>query len=1495
MERRPRVTLATMPPWLPDCPPLGLACLAAYLRACGVPATVLDLNILCYDRSPSALRVLWQQDNKNAWERRDLFQQTLESLEPHFEEATHAVLASKPDLVGLSVAAPKQLATIELVSRLREAGLRCPIVLGGPACLTPQDISFFTSRIPGEIACFAIGEGEETLAACVDAFVQTGGCSGVAGTANEVDGSIVVNAPRLPVSDLDALPLPGFEEFPLGQYAVPSLAIEWSRGCVGNCAFCQTRAQWKEYRKKSPGRVVQELDHYVKRLGIRHFSLCDSAVNGCLKTLEAICQRIVDERLELKWTGCFIGRPGLSRQLFRVMRLSGCYRLDVGLESGSAAVTRNMRKPGLPVHVGETLRLATKEGIETHLFVIVGFPGETEEQFGETLAFLSAHRENITSVRSVNTPFVMEGTDLRLRPERYGIQLAPYGDSWGCLWTGDDGSTIALRNERVERTLTLLRSLEIPCELSSSDDLKSQWMEVCPTREESSGGHAEVCAEASSRDVAAEAAGTPDIVLCQCPAWGLDTPPLGIACLVEFLQERGVAVTFMDFNKEVYRSRDAEIEDRWRTDQSWAWFEVPEFDYIRLHTRRQIEACADGLIGSEAPVVGFSVARSSLRFSVEVAERVRRLSPERVVVFGGPSCSVARERQLIPRDVVDYVVVGEGEHTLYELMSRLQTQLDLSQVPGLVDWREGQALRLRPPELNLSRFPFPRYRGAPAGDYSWNVVPILWSRGCVRRCAHCGDLAHWKTYRARSVDNTVEELLFHQAQGRSRFCFVDLVLGADPPAFVSLCERLAAAEFAGTWSGRLLPSRELAVADFELACRAGCRKLTLCLPSCSQGVLDGLQAGLSVEQADHALRCASRAGIATQVDVVVGYPGEDSPDFVEGLQFLERNKAHIGEITCIRPCAIEPHSRLERMREEYGIHLPVGGHAGQWHDGGWNNASFRTKRTFEARVFAQTRGLPVNGIDLPAHVRDDVPLLNEMRRRFDRYAEENAKAERFAADNLALAALREDRNPPPGPDTLEIELSSVCTANCIGCWCHSPLLGRKEGTSGEQSFLSFPTVKAVLEDAAALGVRSVQLTGAGEPTLHPQFDEILVLVKDLGFHCNLVTNVLHLTPQRAELLVQHGVNLITASLWAGSPETYRAVHPNLAKTAFETVTRNLRHVSDAKREAASPLPHVKLYHVLCRPNVGDAGMMVEHAREVDADSVEFTPIDIIPGKTDGLALRSDDVETLRQLLQDLAEHPDQILRRPEGSYHEDAPHQDTSAAQEQCEYLRFLKRTSLVDGFTYDLSDWVHPVVRCPLGRCQDRVTENTTERVGSFWFDPLTCSSCGMIERCGIDRERFCVSAEWLTVLGVGSLLRRLGAGDRDPGLYDQAAVDRQPCYVGWLYARVRMNGDVIPCCKATSVPMGNVLENGGSFAEIWNSGTYKEFREKARNLPKTDPYFAPIDCYRSCDNLGMNMQAHCLLQELTPIQSLYLRDRLAGFAATCAVIETAGEEQAV
>jgi MoaA/NifB/PqqE/SkfB family radical SAM enzyme len=119
--------------------------------------------------------------------------------------------------------------------------------------------------------------------------------------------------------------------------------------------------------------------------------------------------------------------------------------------------------------------------------------------------------------------------------------------------------------------------------------------------------------------------------------------------------------------------------------------------------------------------------------------------------------------------------------------------------------------------------------------------------------------------------------------------------------------------------------------------------------------------------------------------------------------------------------------------------------------------------------------------------------------------------------------------------------------------------------------------------------------------------------------------------------------------------------------------------------------------------------------------------------------------------------------------------------------------------------------------------------------------------------RELFEAYRGRITIDNESGFLRRLHENDPVAGSYDRNAVNEVPCLVGWFFARVMANGEVVPCCRAVMRPMGSLYQS--RFAQIWTSAAWAELRRHA-DEPKSSPYYQGIGCLKTCDNLMHNLQ---------------------------------------
>jgi len=464
-EGRPMdVILATAAPWGYTNPPTALAHLAGYARNKGYGVDVLDLNVDLYHRLGRDWELLWHVENKNFWSNETTFDLLLDVIGPHLDEYAQIMAEHPAPLIGFSVVDPKERCTIELIRRIKAI---CPdkhILLGGPACVTPEYRQIFIDNVPELIDGYAMGEGEAILVEAIERVREGESLSGLKGvyiqTATDAEPEEYKRRKR--ILPLDGIPFPHYEDFLLDRYPGDELIVEWSRGCIGACTFCKGKMIDGKYRTHSAEAILASLKHYVEFLHINRFTVCDPVINGDVEEMAKLCQLIIDDGLELEWRGEAIPHKGQTAEVLQAMRKAGCYELQLGVESASPKVLKLMNKLRLfgPDEAAEVVRAAHEAGIRTALFTIIGFPGEDEEAFMETYNFVKEHAEYIDELKSINALHIITDTPIHIRADKYGLCLpeVDYHYKWS---TVDGENTHAVRMDRVRRLKELADELEI--------------------------------------------------------------------------------------------------------------------------------------------------------------------------------------------------------------------------------------------------------------------------------------------------------------------------------------------------------------------------------------------------------------------------------------------------------------------------------------------------------------------------------------------------------------------------------------------------------------------------------------------------------------------------------------------------------------------------------------------------------------------------------------------------------------------------------------------------------------------------------------------------------------------------------------------------------------------------------------------------------------------------------------------------------------------------
>ncbi|HLP45577.1 MAG TPA: radical SAM protein [Candidatus Kapabacteria bacterium] len=190
---------------------------------------------------------------------------------------------------------------------------------------------------------------------------------------------------------LSTVGVPDFTDFDLTLY--PYLSAYTSRSCPFQCNFCSDSAMWGKYRKKSAKQVVNELTTLSRRHRYQLFMLSDLLLNPIMNEL---ANEFINSELSIYWDGCLrADKDTCSIKNTQLWRRGGFYRARLGLESGSPHILNLMGKKVTPNQIKDAVSSIAFAGIQTTTLWIVGYPGETEEDFLQTLALIEELKDEI--------------------------------------------------------------------------------------------------------------------------------------------------------------------------------------------------------------------------------------------------------------------------------------------------------------------------------------------------------------------------------------------------------------------------------------------------------------------------------------------------------------------------------------------------------------------------------------------------------------------------------------------------------------------------------------------------------------------------------------------------------------------------------------------------------------------------------------------------------------------------------------------------------------------------------------------------------------------------------------------------------------------------------------------------------------------------------------------------------------------------------------------
>jgi radical SAM superfamily enzyme YgiQ (UPF0313 family) len=301
-----------------------------------------------------------------------------------YDAAAADILATKPEAVGFTTLGCSFLFAVRVAERIKRQEPEMPVLLGGPhATMLDRRIL----EVYDQFDVVVRHEAEQTLLPVL-AALETRCFDFIPGvTWRSRTGGQIRSTPGLPkIEDLDSLPIPLYDLYPIPELDLDLLRVEAGRGCPFSCTFCSTASFFqRSYRLKSPERLVREMDLLHARYGATEFKLDHDLFTVDRRKVRAFCEAVQDRNY--RWrvsarTDC------VDEELLESMALAGCIGLYFGIETGSQRMQRISEKRLHLEGVERTLALTESFGIESTVSFITGYPEETRADQDATLDML---------------------------------------------------------------------------------------------------------------------------------------------------------------------------------------------------------------------------------------------------------------------------------------------------------------------------------------------------------------------------------------------------------------------------------------------------------------------------------------------------------------------------------------------------------------------------------------------------------------------------------------------------------------------------------------------------------------------------------------------------------------------------------------------------------------------------------------------------------------------------------------------------------------------------------------------------------------------------------------------------------------------------------------------------------------------------------------------------------------------------------------------------
>ena len=340
------------------------------------------------------------------------------------------------------------------------------------------------------------------------------------------------------------------------------------------------------------------------------------------------------------------------------------------------------------------------------------------------------------------------------------------------------------------------------------------------------------------------------------------------------------------------------------------------------------EMVANKIIKQAPAFVGITLFTVGVWNGVTIARLIKMALPETIIIVGGPHISSMGTETMKRFKEFDYAVDGEGEKTLMDLLTAIENNTPINEVPGIL-YRDGPFIKTTSGKaINrvLDELPFPAWDLLPDFPKAYKpaiydfprgpVATIAASRGCPFHCRFCDTSTFGSRVRHYSPEKVFEMMKhLNETYGVRHIMFVDDLFLASKVRVTELCNMLLDSGLKMTWS---CTARVDTVKPdvLNIMKKAGCWEISFGLETGSNEMLKKMDKLAEIEKSEQAVKWTADAGIRTKGLFMLGYPGETNETIDMTKDFVRRIPMTIMNLTKFTPYPGSP-----IYRDLYGTNI----------------------------------------------------------------------------------------------------------------------------------------------------------------------------------------------------------------------------------------------------------------------------------------------------------------------------------------------------------------------------------------------------------------------------------------------------------------------------------------------------------------------------------------------------------------------------------------------